>query len=46
MKRTVLIECNHFQVFHDIATHNIEDGTGGMDASIRFSEEQERPEVC
>jgi len=27
-----------------MATHNIEDGTGGMDASIRF--ELDRPEVC
>ncbi|KAJ7229483.1 heme peroxidase [Mycena rebaudengoi] len=30
--------------YHDMATHNIEDGTGGLDASIRFAEEQERPE--
>ncbi|KAJ7153048.1 putative L-ascorbate oxidase [Mycena crocata] len=30
--------------YHDIATHNVEDGTGGMDASIRFFEEKTRPE--
>ncbi|KAF7333698.1 Peroxidase [Mycena venus] len=30
--------------YHDMATHNIADGTGGMDASIRFDEEQARPE--
>ncbi|KAJ7050671.1 heme peroxidase [Mycena amicta] len=30
--------------FHDMATHNRTDGTGGMDASIRFDEEQARPE--
>jgi hypothetical protein len=29
-----------------MATHNVEDGTGGLDASIRFQEEQSRPEVC
>jgi hypothetical protein len=29
-----------------MATHNIVDGTGGMDASIRFAEEQARAEVC
>jgi hypothetical protein len=28
-----------------MATHNIADGTGGMDGSIRFSEEQSRPEA-
>jgi hypothetical protein len=28
-----------------MATHNIADGTGGMDASIRFTEEQARAEV-
>ncbi|KAJ7084921.1 hypothetical protein C8R44DRAFT_894031 [Mycena epipterygia] len=27
-----------------MATHNITDGTGGLDASIRFTEEQARPE--
>jgi len=27
-----------------MATHNIEDGTGGMDVSIKF--ELDRPEVC
>ncbi|KAJ7447506.1 heme peroxidase [Mycena galericulata] len=32
------------QAFHDMATYNITDGTGGLDASIRFVEEQERPE--
>ncbi|KAH8077081.1 heme peroxidase [Cristinia sonorae] len=30
--------------FHDMATYNIADGTGGLDASIRFPEEQNRPE--
>ncbi|KAF7341549.1 Peroxidase [Mycena venus] len=30
--------------YHDMATHNSTDGTGGMDASIRFTEEQARPE--
>ncbi|KAK7008397.1 peroxidase [Favolaschia claudopus] len=30
--------------YHDMATHNIADGTGGLDASIRFAEEQARPE--
>ncbi|KAJ7910402.1 heme peroxidase [Mycena leptocephala] len=30
--------------YHDMATHNVADGTGGMDGSIRFSEEQARPE--
>jgi hypothetical protein len=28
-----------------MATHNNADGTGGMDASIRFPEEQARAEV-
>jgi hypothetical protein len=28
-----------------MATHNVEDGTGGMDGSIRFAEEQARAEV-
>ncbi|KAJ7032715.1 heme peroxidase [Mycena alexandri] len=30
--------------FHDMATYNKTSGTGGMDASIRFAEEQARPE--
>ncbi|KAJ7887101.1 heme peroxidase [Mycena olivaceomarginata] len=30
--------------YHDMATHNVADGTGGLDASIRFAEEQARPE--
>ncbi|KAK7065007.1 peroxidase [Favolaschia claudopus] len=30
--------------YHDMASHNVEDGTGGMDASIRFQEERERAE--
>ncbi|KAJ6536084.1 heme peroxidase [Mycena capillaripes] len=30
--------------YHDMATHNIMDGTGGLDSSIRFAEEQARPE--
>ncbi|KAF7349744.1 Peroxidase [Mycena sanguinolenta] len=32
------------QAYHDMATHNIADGTGGLDASIRFAEEQARAE--
>ncbi|KAK7039862.1 hypothetical protein R3P38DRAFT_3468987 [Favolaschia claudopus] len=31
--------------YHDMATHNIADGTGGLDASIRFDEERLRPEA-
>ncbi|KAJ7270400.1 hypothetical protein C8J57DRAFT_1508437 [Mycena rebaudengoi] len=27
-------------------THNVADGTGGMGASIRFTEEPTRPEAC
>lgn len=34
------------QAYHDMATHNIADGTGGMDGSIRFFDEMARPEVC
>ncbi|KZV91496.1 heme peroxidase [Exidia glandulosa HHB12029] len=30
--------------YHDMATHNSDDGTGGLDASIRFDEELHRPE--
>ncbi|KAF8175929.1 heme peroxidase [Mycena galopus ATCC 62051] len=30
--------------YHDMATYNSTDGTGGLDASIRFAEEQARPE--
>ncbi|KAJ7263439.1 putative L-ascorbate oxidase [Mycena rebaudengoi] len=30
--------------YHDMATHNVADGTCGLDASIRFPEEQSRPE--
>ncbi|KAF7378212.1 Peroxidase [Mycena sanguinolenta] len=30
--------------YHDMATYNSTDGTGGMDASIRFAEEQARAE--
>ncbi|KAF7340537.1 Peroxidase [Mycena sanguinolenta] len=30
--------------YHDMATYNITDGTGGLDASIRFAEEQNRTE--
>jgi hypothetical protein len=33
------------QAYHDMATHNVQDGTGGLDASIRFPEEQARSEV-
>ncbi|KAJ6497776.1 heme peroxidase [Mycena sanguinolenta] len=30
--------------YHDMATYNLTDGTGGLDASIRFGVEQARPE--
>ncbi|KAJ7339761.1 heme peroxidase [Mycena albidolilacea] len=30
--------------YHDMAMHNVADGTGGLDGSIRFAEEQARPE--
>ncbi|KAJ7876687.1 putative L-ascorbate oxidase [Mycena olivaceomarginata] len=30
--------------YHDMATHNVVDGTGGMDGSIRFFDEMARPE--
>ncbi|KAJ7815321.1 putative L-ascorbate oxidase [Mycena olivaceomarginata] len=30
--------------YHDMATHNVADGTGGMDGSIRFFDEMARPE--
>ncbi|KAJ7916123.1 heme peroxidase [Mycena leptocephala] len=32
--------------YHDMATHDAPAGTGGMDGSIRFAEEQARPEVA
>ncbi|KAJ7144352.1 heme peroxidase [Mycena epipterygia] len=32
--------------YHDMATHNVMDGTGGLDASIHFADEQARPEAC
>jgi len=32
------------QAFHDMATHNVDDGTGGLDGSIVY--ELGRPEVC
>ena len=32
-----------FQAFHDMATHNADDGTGGLDGSIVY--ELGRPEV-
>jgi hypothetical protein len=35
----------HDQGFHDTATHNAAAGTGGLDASIQFPEELQRPEV-
>jgi hypothetical protein len=31
------------EAYHDMATHNITDGTGGLDASIFY--ELDRPEV-
>lgn len=30
--------------YHDMATHNVVDGTGGLDGSIHLREEQDRPE--
>lgn len=33
----------HMQAYHDMATHNVDDGTGGLDASIFF--ELDRAEV-
>ncbi|KAJ6540857.1 heme peroxidase [Mycena vulgaris] len=30
--------------YHDMAPHNVADGTGGLDASSRFQEEQDRAE--
>ncbi|EJD44732.1 hypothetical protein AURDEDRAFT_35480, partial [Auricularia subglabra TFB-10046 SS5] len=30
--------------YHDMATHNVEDGTGGLDGSIHLKEEQARAE--
>ena len=37
------VDVDGVQAYHDMATHNVEDGTGGLDASIQF--EQDRPEV-
>ena len=34
---------NIIQAYHDVATHNVTDGTGGLDASIFY--EFNRPEV-
>ncbi|KAF7360028.1 Peroxidase [Mycena venus] len=35
---------NMAQAYHDMAAQNVADGTGGMDGSIRFFEEQSRAE--
>ena len=40
---TFPVRANSTQAYHDMATHNVADGTGGLDASIRF--ETDRPEV-
>ena len=32
------------KAYHDMATHDVDSGMGGLDASIRF--ELDRPEVC
>lgn len=32
------------QAFHDMATHNADNGTGGLDGSLVY--ELDRPEVC
>ena len=37
------VDVDGVQAYHDMATHDVEDGTGGLDASIQF--EQDRPEV-
>jgi hypothetical protein len=43
------LECwlnqHHGQAYHDMATADVQAGTGGIDASIQFDEEQKRPEV-
>jgi hypothetical protein len=39
------IQQAHPQAYHDMATYNVAEGTGGLDGSIRFAEEQARPEV-
>jgi hypothetical protein len=33
------------QAYHDMATHDVITGEGGLDASIQFGEEQQRSEV-
>jgi hypothetical protein len=33
------------QAYHDMSTHNATSGVGGLDASIQFAGEQQRPEV-
>jgi hypothetical protein len=34
-----------YQAYHDMATHDAATGEGGLDASIQFIEELQRPEV-
>lgn len=40
---TTMLIFNVIKAYHDMATFNIEDGTGGLDGSIQF--EQDRAEV-
>jgi hypothetical protein len=35
----------YYQAYHDMATHDVTTGEGGLDASIQFIEELQRPEV-
>ncbi|KAJ7144387.1 hypothetical protein C8R44DRAFT_865318 [Mycena epipterygia] len=41
---TVDAYTEYLAAYHDMATHNVMDVTGGLDASIRFADEQARPE--
>jgi hypothetical protein len=41
----VPILMQNYQAYHDMATHDVTTGEGGLDASIQFDEEQQRPEV-
>jgi hypothetical protein len=43
LKKKVRLASINIQAYHDMATHDIESGTGGLDASIAF--ELDRPQV-
>ena len=43
VKARIMNSPRSFQAYHDMAPHNKEDGSGGLDASIQF--EQDRAEV-